>query len=243
MKARSVHDVQRAACVGIFYRFVHIYKLDTNAALVRVVVQHPAGKGENLRRNVDDRAVAQHRAGHTHAVHIGAVGRAEVVQLVVAVFVQNLAVVAGYAVADELDVAVIAAADEHPLLAADVHFPQDGVGGLFFYRGHAVALHVGDFFHAEGDFLRVGVAVGVQTDDIAALQDARLAGVQIAIVEPGAVVAAVVGDDPPAVLEGDGELVIAHTVAAQHVLALGAAAKAVAARRQCDTLFVAQFRN
>ena len=147
---------------------------------------------------------------------------------------------AGDAVIDELDVAVIAAADEHPLLAADIHLPQDGVGGLFFYRGRAVALHVGDFFHAEGDFLRVGVAVGVQTDDIAALQDARLAGVQIAIVEPGAVVAAVVGDDPPAVLEGDGELVIAHTVATQHVLALGAAPKAVAARGQRDALLIAQ---
>ena len=134
-----------------------------------MIVEHPAREGKNLRRHVDDRAVAQHRAGHADAVHIGAVRRAEVMQLVVAVLVQNLAVMAGDAVIDELDVAVVAAPDEYAALAADVCLAQDGVGGLLLFRGHAVALHAGDFFDAEGDLLRVRVAVGVQADDVAAL--------------------------------------------------------------------------
>ena len=57
----------------------------------------------------------------------------EVVQLIVAVLVQDLAVMAGDAVADQLDVAVIPAADQHPFFAAYIHLAQDGLGGLFFY--------------------------------------------------------------------------------------------------------------
>lgn len=37
---------------------------------------------------------------------------------------------AGDPVADQLDVAVIATADQHPLFAADVHLPQDSGIGL-----------------------------------------------------------------------------------------------------------------
>ena len=88
----------------------------------------------------------------------------------------------------------------------------------------------------EGD----GVAVGVQADDVAALQNTRLAGLKIAVVVPGAVVAAAVGDAPLTVRKADGELVVADVVAAQHVLALGAAPKAVAARGQRDALLIAQ---
>ena len=189
LQACAVHDVQRLAGVGIFNRFVYIYKLYAYAALVGMIVEHPAREGKNLRRHVDDRAVAQHRAGHADAVHIGAVRRAEVMQLVVAVLVQNLAVMAGDTVIDELDVAVVAAPDEYAALAADVCLAQDGVGGLLLFRGHAVALHAGDLLDAEGDLLRVRVAVGVQADDVAALQNTRLAGLKIAVVVPGAVVA------------------------------------------------------
>ena len=205
-----------------------------------MIVEHPAREGKNLRRHVDDRAVAQHRAGHADAVHIGAVRRAEVMQLVVAVLVQNLAVMAGDAVIDELDVAVVAAPDEYAALAADVCLAQAGVGGLLLFRGHAIALHAGDLLDAKGDLLRVRVAVGVQADDVAALQNTRLAGLKIAVVVPGAVVAAAVGDAPLTVRKADGELVVADVVAAQHVLALGAAPKAVAARGQRDALLIAQ---
>ena len=167
-RAGAAHQHDKAG-VGIFNRFVYIYKLYAYAALVGMIVEHPAREGKNLRRHVDDRAVAQHRAGHADAVHIGAVRRAEVMQLVVAVLVQNLAVMAGDAVIDELDVAVVAAPDEYAALAADVCLAQDGVGGLLLFRGHAVALHAGDLLDAEGDLLRVRVAVGVQADDVAAL--------------------------------------------------------------------------
>ena len=55
-------------------------------------------------------------------------------QLVVAVLVQNLAVMAGDAVIDELDVAVVAAPDEYAALAADVCLAQDASVVLLFFR-------------------------------------------------------------------------------------------------------------
>ena len=119
-----------------------------------VVMQQAAGKGEHLRGHVDDGAVAQHRAAHAHTVHIGAVGGAQVLQLVLAVLVDDLAVVARDAVADQLDVAVVTAADEHPLFALDVDLAQDGGVGLFLPGAGGAALHGADFLDAESDLLR-----------------------------------------------------------------------------------------
>ena len=147
---------------------------------------------------------------------------------------------AGDAVADQLDVAVVPAADQHPLFAAYIHLAQDGLGGLLFYRGHAVTLHIGDLLHAEGDLLRVGVAVGVQPDDIPRLQHTGLPRLKIAVVVPCAVVAGTVRHDPAILFIGDGKLVVADTVAAQHILTLRTAAEPVGAGRQRNALLVAQ---
>ena len=97
---------------------------------------------------------------------------------------------AGDAVIDELDVAVVAAPDEYAALAADVCLAQDASVVCSFFGAMPSPLHAGDLLDAEGDLLRIRVAVGVQADDVAALQNTRLAGLKIAVVVPGAVVAA-----------------------------------------------------
>ena len=242
-KAGAVHDVQRLAGVAVFDGLIHIEQLHADAAFMLVVMQQPAGKSKYLRRHVDDRTAAQHCAGHAGTVHIGAVGGAQIAQLVVAVLVQNFAVMAGYAVADKLDVAVIATADEHPLFAADIHLPQDGVVSLLLPQAGLAALGCANFLNSKRDFLRRRIAVGVQAQHVTLLQGAGLALVQVAVVVPGRALGGGIGHGPAVLGAGHHELHLAHVVAAQHIFTLSTAAKTVTARRQGDALFVALLGN
>ena len=132
---------------------------------------------------------------------------------------------AGYAVADKLDVAVIATADEHPLFAADVHLPQDGVVSLLLPQAGLTALGCANFLNSKRDFLRRRIAVGVQAQHVTLLQGAGLALVQVAVVVPGRALGGGIGHGPAVLGAGHHELHLAHVVAAQHKAAIAPTAK------------------
>lgn len=66
---------------------------------------------------------------------------------------------------------------------------------------------------------------------------------QVAVVVPGRALSRGIGHGPALFGVGHDELHLADVIAAQHVLALGAAAKAIAARREGDALLIALFGN
>ena len=238
----AVHDVERFAGVAVLDRLAHVDELHADADLVLVVMQHPARVGEHLRRHVDDGALRQHGAAHAVAVEIGAVGGAEVFDFGVAVLERDLAVVAGDTVAGKLNVAVLAAADQHPALAAQVDLAQDGV--VLVLLAQAARFGVGaDLLHAEGDLLRGVVAVGVQADHVAFLQAAALAGAQVTVVVPGGGPAAVVAQLPAFPVIFQRKLAVADVIAAQHIIAARPAPEAAGGLggRQQDALAVALF--
>ena len=70
---------------------------------------------------------------------------------------------------------LIATADEHPLFAADIHLPQDGVVlALLLPQAGLAALGCANFLNSKRDFLRRRIAVGVQAQHIALLQGGQV---------------------------------------------------------------------